>query len=53
MYVLLDGRLKADDWDAEGLSPNKVAKDIVQEFKDKLPNFIESENSTDRILIIT
>ena len=40
MDILLEDRLKPDDWEETGLTPNQVAKDIIQEFKDKFPKFI-------------
>ena len=44
MDILLEDRLKSDDWEATGISPHRVAKDIIQEFKDKFPNFIRKLN---------
>ena len=38
MDILLEDCLKPDDWKNAGLTPNRVAKDVTHEFKDRSPD---------------
>ena len=38
--MLLEDHLKPNDWENSGLTPHQVAKNIIQEFEDRYPEFV-------------